>query len=153
MLTLSEFHNFSPTFENELRVAYSRHNQLVPVGRFCLPGIECLPKSHLSMNCKLQIGPDPNAPSGGIQNLSTGQENITKSFGRHTIKAGYNFTDIILSSFFVQRVRGDYDYATLAGVFARPTAQRWQSQRRLGRANLRSRDPAFPRVSCSIPLT
>ncbi|HSR08838.1 MAG TPA: TonB-dependent receptor, partial [Bryobacteraceae bacterium] len=62
---------------------------------------------------QLQIGPDPNAPSGGIQNLSTAQENITKSFGRHTIKAGYNFTDVILSSFFVQRSRGDYGYASL----------------------------------------
>ena len=49
----------------------------------------------------------------GIQNLVQIQENITKTIGRHTIKAGYNFTDIILSSFFVQRIRGDYDYATL----------------------------------------
>ncbi len=112
MLSLSEFHNFSPTFENELRLAYSRHNQLVPVGDFSFPGLSAFP--NLSFDeLQLQLGPDPNAPSGGIQNLATGQENITKSIGRHTIKAGYNFTDIILSSFFVQRSRGDYDYATL----------------------------------------
>jgi hypothetical protein len=112
MITLSEFHNFSPTLENELRLAYSRHNQQVPVGDFTFPGLSAFP--NLSFDeLQLQVGPDPNAPSGGIQNLSTGQENITKSFGRHTIKAGYNFTDIILSSFFVQRSRGDYDYATL----------------------------------------
>jgi len=112
MISLSEFHNFSPTMINELRLAYSRHNQVVPVGDFAYPGLNAFP--NLSFDeLQLQVGPDPNAPSGGIQNLSTLQENITKSLGRHTIKAGYNFTDIILSSFFVQRVRGDYDYATL----------------------------------------
>jgi hypothetical protein len=112
MLTLSEFHNFSPTMINELRVAYSRHNQVVPVGSATFPGLSLFP--NLSVDeLQLQIGPDPNAPSGGIQNLFTVQENLTKSIGRHTLKAGYNFTDIILSSFFVQRVRGDYDYATL----------------------------------------
>ncbi len=112
MLSLSEFHNFSPTLENELRVAYSRHNQVVPTGDFAFPGLNAFPNISID-ELQAQIGPDPNAPSGGIQNLFTVQENITKSFGRHTIKAGYNFTDIILSSFFVQRVRGDYDYATL----------------------------------------
>jgi hypothetical protein len=112
MISVSEFHNFSPTFENELRLAYSRHNQLVPVGDFSFPGLSAFP--NLSFDeLQLQLGPDPNAPSGGIQNLATFQENITKSVGRHTIKAGYNFTDIILSSFFVQRSRGDYDYSTL----------------------------------------
>jgi len=112
MLSLSEFHNFSPTFENELRLAYSRHNQVVPTGDFAFPGLNAFPNISIDQ-LQAQIGPDPNAPSGGIQNLATLQENITKSIGRHTIKAGYNFTDIILSSFFVQRVRGDYDYATL----------------------------------------
>jgi hypothetical protein len=112
MVTLSEFHNFSPTMINELRLAYSRHNEVVPVGDFAFPGLNAFP--NLSFDeLQLQVGPDPNAPSGGIQNLSTLQENITKTMGRHTFKAGYNFTDIILSSFFVQRVRGDYDYATL----------------------------------------
>lgn len=113
MLSLSEFHNFSPTFENEFRAAYSRHNQVVPVGDFTFPGLNAFPNLSID-ELQAQIGPDPNAPSGGIQNLLTLQENMTKTFGRHTIKAGYNFTDIILSSFFVQRVRGDYDYATLA---------------------------------------
>ncbi len=112
MLMLSEFHTLSPTMNNEFRVAYSRHNELVPVGDFTFPGLSAFP--NLSFDeLQLQLGPDPNAPSGGIQNLFTVQENITKSFGRHTIKAGYNFTDVILSSFFVQRSRGDYDYATL----------------------------------------
>ncbi len=112
MLSLSEFHNFSATVENELRVSYSRHNNIIPVGNFTFPGLNAFPNLSID-ELQLQIGPDPNAPSGGIQNLFSVQENITKSMGRHTFKAGYNFTDIILSSYFVQRSRGDYDYATL----------------------------------------
>ena len=33
--------------------------------------------------------------------------------GRHTIKAGYNLVDVILTGYFVQRSRGDYDYTNL----------------------------------------
>jgi hypothetical protein len=112
MLSLSEFHTFSPTLENEIRISYSRHYNQVPTGSFAFPGLNAFPNISVD-ELQLQLGPDPNAPSGGIQNLFQIQENITKTIGRHTFKAGYNFSDIILSSFFVQRVRGDYDYATL----------------------------------------
>jgi hypothetical protein len=110
--SISEFHSFSPTMENELRVSYSRHNQQTPTGSFAFPGLNSFPNISVD-EIQLQLGPDPNAPSGGIQNLFQVQENLTKTLGRHTFKAGYSFTDIILTSYFVQRVRGDYDYATL----------------------------------------
>ena len=113
MLSLSEFHNFSPSMENELRIAYSRYNNQIPVGNFTFPGLNAFPNIGIDNLNSLQIGPDPNTPSGDIQNLFSVQENLTKTLGRHTLKAGYNFTDIILSSYFVQRVRGDYDYTTL----------------------------------------
>ncbi len=113
MISLSEFHNFSPTMENELRLSYMRHNQQVPPGSFTFPGLNTFPNLTIDELGSLQIGPDPNAPSGGIQNLSQFQEAVTKTWGRHTFKAGYNFTDVILSSFFVQRVRGDYEYSSL----------------------------------------
>ncbi len=61
----------------------------------------------------LQIGPDPNTPTGSIQNLLQLQDNATKVYGRHTIKFGYHFTDVILTNYFIQRVRGDYEYSTL----------------------------------------
>ena len=112
-ISISEFHNFSPTIENELRISYNRHNQKIPVGDFTFPGLGTFPNLSIDELNSLQIGPDPNAPSGTIQNLSSAQENLTMTRGRHTFKAGYNFTDVILTSFFVQRVRGDYDYATL----------------------------------------
>jgi hypothetical protein len=111
--SVSEFHNFSPTLENELRVSYSRNNSNTPAGNFKFPGMDVFPNLSFDELNGLQIGPDPNAPSGSIENLAQLQENITKTSGRHTFKAGYDAVDVILSGFFVQRVRGDYDYATL----------------------------------------
>lgn len=111
-ISVSEFHNFSPTMENELRVSYKRNNQSYPVGNFQFPGLDAFPNLSLD-DLSLQIGPDPNIPSGYIENTSQLQENITKTWGRHTIKAGYAAVDVILAGFFVQRARGDYDYASL----------------------------------------
>jgi Carboxypeptidase regulatory-like domain len=110
-LSISEFHNFSPSMENELRVSYSRNNQNIGAGDFKFPGLDAFPNIGID-DLQMQIGPDPNTPGGSIENLSQLQENMTKTWGRHTIKAGFNISDIILSGFFVQRVRGDYDYAT-----------------------------------------
>jgi hypothetical protein len=112
-VSVSEFHNFSPTLENELRVSYTRNNASTPAGNFKFPGLDLFPNLSIDELNGLQIGPDPNAPSGNIENLAQLQENITKTWGRHTFKAGYDAVDVILSGFFVQRVRGDYDYASL----------------------------------------
>ena len=67
----------------------------------------------------IQIGPDPNTPTGSIQNLLQGQDNVIKTVGRHTIKFGYGFTDVILTNYFIQRVRGDYEYSKPRAVLCR----------------------------------
>jgi len=41
------------------------------------------------------------------------QDNVIKSMGRHNLKFGYSFTDVILTNYFIQRVRGEYEYSTL----------------------------------------
>jgi len=110
--SISEFHKFSPTMENELRVSFSRNNSSVGAGNFQFPGLSAFPNLSFD-DLGLQLGPDPNTPSGSIENKFQIQENLTKTWGRHTFKAGYNFLDVILTGFFVQRARGDYDYANL----------------------------------------
>ena len=111
-ISVSEFHNFSATMENELRLSYSRNNANTPAGNFTYPGLSMFPNIAID-ELSLQIGPDPNTPSGSIENLSQLQENLTKTWGRHTFKAGYDAVDVILTGFFIQRARGDYDYASL----------------------------------------
>ena len=110
--SFSEFHNFSASMENELRVSYSRNNQNITAGNFKFPGLDAFPNLGID-DLNLQIGPDPNTPGGSIENLAQLQENLTKTWGRHTFKIGYSLVDVILTGFFVQRARGDYDYASL----------------------------------------
>jgi hypothetical protein len=111
-ISVSEFHNFSASMENELRLSYVRDNANTSAGNFTFPGLDAFPNLAFD-DLQLQLGPDPNTPSGQIENLSQLQENITKTSGRHTFKAGLNVADMIMSGFFVQRARGDYDYASL----------------------------------------
>lgn len=112
MLALSEFHSFSPTLQNEFRGAFSRNYQLVPSSALAFPGLNAFPDLDLD-ELNLQIGGGQTAPSGSIQNLFQAQNNVTKVSGRHTIKFGYSFTDVILTNYFIQRVRGEYEYSTL----------------------------------------
>jgi hypothetical protein len=110
--TFSEFHNFSPTLQNEFRISYSRNNANVTAGNFKFPGLDAFPNLAFD-DLNLQLGPDPNTPSGSIENLSTLQDNVTKTWGRHTFKAGYSAVDVILAGYFIQRARGDYNYASM----------------------------------------
>jgi hypothetical protein len=111
-LSISEFHNFNPTLENEFRIAYRRNNGETSAGSFVFPGLSAFPNITFD-DLGLQVGPDPNTPTGQIANASSIQENLTKTWGKHTFKAGYNITDVILLGTFVQRARGDYDYVSL----------------------------------------
>jgi len=111
-LTLSEFHTFSPTMQNEFRGAFSRNVSLVPAAPQTFPGMKIFPDLDVDA-LNLQIGPGSTEPSGSIQNLLQLQNNTTKVLGRHTIKFGYAFTDVILTNYFIQRVRGEYEYSTL----------------------------------------
>jgi len=108
--SFSEFHNFSPSTQNELRLSFSRFNNSVSSGDFQFPGLNAFPNLTFD-DLGLQVGPD--GPSGYVENKFQAQENLTTTWGRHTFKAGYNLTDTILTGYFVQRVRGDYDYANL----------------------------------------
>jgi hypothetical protein len=112
-ISLSEFHNFSATMENELRVSYLRNNNNITAGNFSFPGLDQFPNLTIDELDGLQIGPDPNTPSGAIENDAQLQDNVTKTWGQHTFKAGVNITDIILAGYFIQRARGDYEYSTL----------------------------------------
>ncbi|MBI2681578.1 MAG: TonB-dependent receptor [Candidatus Solibacter usitatus] len=110
--SISEFHTFNPTLQNELRVSFSRTAASTGAGDFAFPGLSAFPNLSFD-DLGLQLGPDPNAPFGQIANQFQIQNNLTKTWGRHTLKAGYHFVDIILTGTFVQRARGDYDYANL----------------------------------------
>ena len=42
-------------------------------------------------------------------------DNVNWTKGKHTFRFGFDGRDYIAPQFFIQRVRGDYNYTTLAG--------------------------------------
>lgn len=112
LISLSEFHKFDATMLNEFRAAYSRVNNNYGVGNFTFPGLDQFPNLTFA-DLNVQIGPDPGSPQGYVQGALQMTDNLSKTWGRHTFKAGYQFQDIIASNNLVQRSRGDYEYNTL----------------------------------------
>jgi hypothetical protein len=109
LITLSEYHTFTPTLTNEFRLGFNRNTQTFTAGNFPFPGLATFP--NLSFDDSLnQIGPDPNAPQFGIQNVYQATDNIAWVKGKHNLKFGIEGRKYISPQGFTQRARGDYEY-------------------------------------------
>ncbi|MEP6715722.1 MAG: TonB-dependent receptor [Terriglobia bacterium] len=113
LATLTEYHTFTPSLINELRIGFNRLNQFYPVGPQTFPGLDAFPNLVFN-DIGLQLGPNANFPQGSVANLYQGSENLSWTHGRHSFKFGYEFRDYIAVTSFTQRVRGDYQYGKLA---------------------------------------
>ena len=114
LINLSEFHTFSPSVGNEFRVGYLRSGFNYTVGnQSFLPTLDQFP--NLAMDdVGLNIGPDGNAPQYSQQNLYQAIDNLTWVKGSHSLKFGIEGRKYISPQKFIQRSRGDYDWATLS---------------------------------------
>jgi len=113
LVSLSEFHNFTPNLVNELRIGFNRYANSTVVGPQTYPGLDSFPNlefSDLSGSVTAQIGPDPNAPQFTIQNLYQLTDNVSYTKGKHTLKIGFDGRKYISPQGFTQRARGDYEY-------------------------------------------
>jgi hypothetical protein len=113
LLSVSEFHNFSPSVTNEFRLAFNRYNDNIPVTNAQFPGLDVFPNIQIQQDLNVQIGPDTNAPQSTVQDTYQIVENLSWTKGRHDLKFGFDGRDLISVSTFIQRVRGDYDYSTM----------------------------------------
>lgn len=113
LATVAEYHTFSPTITNEFRLGFNRFNQPIPAGNFTFPGLNVFPNLTVDELGGLQLGPNPNAPQGTIQNLYQGTDNVTWVKGNHTLKVGEDFRKSISPQTFTQRARGDYEWSDL----------------------------------------
>ncbi len=109
LVSLAEFHNFSPTATNELRLSYSRRFNTFGAPPATFAGLDQFPNIVFN-DLNVQMGPNPSDPQGYVQNIAQLTDNFTKVLGRHTIKLGYEIHDIVASNTFIQRARGDYEY-------------------------------------------
>jgi len=114
IFTLSEYHNFSPTMNNEFRVGFNRYYNVTAAGSAAFPGLAMFPNLTLDDTQGLNIGPDPNAPQETIQNTYQVTDNVSWVKGKHTFKFGGEYREYISPQTFTQRVRGDYDWSQLA---------------------------------------
>jgi hypothetical protein len=115
LISLSEYHTFSPNVTNEIRAGYNRtgFNFTVPTLTL-LPTLDAFPNLTFDELGGVNIGPDPNAPQFSIQNLYQAVDNVTWIKGSHTLKFGVEGRKSISPQKFIQRSRGDYEYATLS---------------------------------------
>jgi Carboxypeptidase regulatory-like domain/TonB dependent receptor len=115
LVTINEYHTFSPTLTNEFRVGFNRFTQNFDGGNFAYPGLDVFPNITVNDLNFLNIGPDGNAPQGAIQNTYQVAEAITWTKSAHTLKFGIEGRKLIAPQTFTQRVRGDYEYNNLQG--------------------------------------
>jgi len=107
----SEFHNFSPSTQNEFRLSYNRNNNQLPGTSLTFPGLNAFPVIQIDELNSLSFG--PVGPSGSTQGLFQATDNVVKILGAHTFKFGGDFIDMIATNYFIQRVTGNYEYSTL----------------------------------------
>lgn len=117
LATLSEYHTFSPNVNNELRLGYNRwgYDYTVPggsLGKFA--SLDMFPNLTID-ELGINVGPDPNAPQYSMQNTYQLTDNVTWVKGNHTLKFGGEYRKMISPQLFIQRMRGDYEWASLEG--------------------------------------
>jgi hypothetical protein len=115
LVTLSEYHNFTPNVANEFRFGFNRNANTTPAGDFLFPGLGTFPNINIIEFNGIQLGADGNAPQFGIQNLYQFIDNVSWVKGKHTLKFGGEFRWYISPQGFTQRARGDYEWNTFEG--------------------------------------
>jgi hypothetical protein len=110
LVTINEYHTFSPTLTNEVRIGFNRFAQAFSAGNFAFPGLDSFPNLQFNDLGQLQVGPNSSAPQSAVQNTYQVAEAITWTKSQHTLKFGIEGRKLIAPQTFTQRVRGDYEY-------------------------------------------
>ena len=116
LVTLAEYHTFSPNVGNEFRVGFNRTAQdfTVPGGALgTFPGLDAFPNLTIDELGGINVGPDPNAPQYAVQNTYQLEDNLSWVKGKHSLKFGIDLRKQIDPQKFIQRSRGDYIWSTL----------------------------------------
>jgi len=117
LVTINEYHTFNSTLSNELRLGFNRSYSRTSTGNFQFPGLDSFPDLLFDELNTLQLGPDPNGPQFGYQNLYQAADNLTWTKSHHTFKLGIEGRKYISPQSFTQRSRGDYEYSTMDRYF------------------------------------
>ena len=102
MVSLADYHTFSPTLTNELRLAFNRFSQFYTVPNYSFPGVDAFPNLTFD-DLGLNVGPNGSAPQYSIQNTYQLVENLSWTKGKHTFKFGFDGRNVISPQHFIQR--------------------------------------------------
>ena len=114
LITLAEYHQFSPSLTNEFRVGFNRTSNNYAVPNFKFSGLDSFPNITLKDLGGIDVGPDPNAPQFTVENTYSFVNNLSWTKGAHTLKFGVEGRKYIDPQLFIQRARGDYSYGSLS---------------------------------------
>jgi len=117
LITVNEYHTFNASMSNELRLGFNRSYNRVSTGNFKFPGLDSFPDLLFDQLNTLQLGPDPNGPQFGYQNVYQATDNVTWTKSHHTFKFGIEGRKYISPQSFTQRSRGDYEYSSMDRYF------------------------------------
>jgi hypothetical protein len=108
-IILNDVWAISPTVVNEFRFSFSRAvgpDLVVPSTFANFPNVEI-------DSLGVDIGPNGCSPQSTIVNTYQWVDDVTKTFGKHTVKAGIEVRNNIGPSDFLPRSRGEWDYPDL----------------------------------------
>ena len=109
---LNDVWAISPTVVNEFRFSFSRAvgpDLVVPSAFANFPNVEV-------DSLGVDIGPNGCSPQSTIVNTYQWVDDVTKTFGKHTVKVGVEVRNNIGPSDFLPRARGEYDYPNLQSL-------------------------------------
>ena len=99
---------FGPSVVNDLRLAYRRHIQDYPLKN---PEFSNFPNI-VELETGIDLGPNGNLPQGTpVDNNYQLFDTVNYTRGSHTFKFGGEYRNLIFTSAFLPRARGDYLYA------------------------------------------
>jgi hypothetical protein len=123
---LSETHSFSPSLVNEFRLGFNRiaSTRLQPnANTFGIPaefGIQGVPQVPLngglgaiSISGLNRLGSNNYLPSAEYSNTYQITENLSQQFGRHSVKAGYEYQQLRFSILQPPQGRGSFSFSGL----------------------------------------
>jgi hypothetical protein len=113
LVTIGEYHTFSPNVINELRVGYTRTSNSYTTPGFQFPGLDAFPNLTIDEMGFINVGPDGNAPQYATENTYQLQDNVSWNKGKHSFKFGLDLRKQIDPQKFIQRSRGDYEWNSL----------------------------------------
>jgi Carboxypeptidase regulatory-like domain/TonB dependent receptor len=108
-IILNDVWALKPTLVNELRFSFSRAvgpDLVVPSAFANFPNVEI-------DSLGVDIGPNGCSPQSTIVNTYQWVDDVTKTFGKHTVKGGIEVRNNIGPSDFLPRARGEWDYPDL----------------------------------------